>query len=329
MHLHVRDGEMLQLVAPMSARNFAGAVIMPNLVQPVANLQAMHTYAERVREAANDSHFTLFMTLFFRNYSEKELRAAQNMPNFFGIKLYPAGVTTNSDEGVRSLRAVESTLRHMEELGIPLLVHGESQGFVLDREAEFLPVYRRLAEQFPKLLICMEHITTAAAIQLLNEHENLCATVTLHHLELTLDDVLGGMMKPHLFCKPVAKREDDREALLQAVLSGHPRVMFGSDSAPHPVHKKECCECAAGIFSAPVALCCLAKIFAEHGAIDKLQAFVSDNACRRYNLIPSKKKVILCDTPMQVPMEYCGYGQKITPLHAGEQVPWSIKNVEV
>lgn len=328
MHLHVRDGEMLQLVAPLSARDFAGAVIMPNLVPPVADVQALRAYAERVQRALCGAHFAPLMTLFFRNYSEAELRAAQTIPGFFGVKLYPAGVTTNSDDGVRSLQAVEPTLRCMEILGIPLLVHGESHGFVMDREEQFLPVYRHLAEQFPKLSICMEHITTSAAVRLLNEYENLCATITLHHLELTLDDVLGGALKPHLFCKPVAKREEDREALLQAALSGHPRVMFGSDSAPHPIRKKECSGCAAGVFSAPVALPGLARLFAEHHATDQLQAFVSGNACRRYGLTPPAKKVVLRDIPMPVPVNYRSFGQSVVPLYAGEEFPWSVCAVQ-
>lgn len=152
----------------------------------------------------------------------------------FGIKLYPAGATTNSEGGVKAMKDAEATLSIMQEMDIPLLVHGESHGFVMDREAEFLDVYRDLATRFPRLTICMEHITTAAAVQLLDEFENLAATVTLQHLLITLDDVAGGMLRPHLFCKPIAKRPEDREALLQAALSGHPRLMFGSDSAPIP-----------------------------------------------------------------------------------------------
>lgn len=323
MHLHVRDGEMMRLVAPLSAQYFAGAVIMPNLVPPVVDEQSLRAYAARVKNAADDASFLPLMTLFFRNYSESDLRVAKTIPGFFAVKLYPAGVTTNSDMGVQSLRTAEPTLRSMEELDIPLLVHGESHGFVMDREAEFLPAYRYLAEQFPKLRICMEHITTAAAAHVLDEYENLSATITLHHLEFTLDDVLGTAMKPHLFCKPIAKREEDREALLQLALSAHPRVMFGSDSAPHPQHRKECYDCSAGVFSAPVALAGLAKIFARHRALDKLQAFVCDNACRLYGLHPPTKKVLLRNTPLHVPMQYCSYGQSVVPLYAGEQIPWS------
>ena len=327
MHLHVRDGEMLRLVAPLSS-HFAGAVIMPNLVPPVTSAAAMQAYGERIDAAMGGVPFTRLMTLFFRPYTAAELEAARTVPGFFGIKLYPAGITTNSEGGLANIADAEPTLRLMEEMGIPLLVHGESHGFVMDREAEFLPVYRSLAQSYPRLRICMEHITTAAALHLLEEHENLCATVTLQHLLITLDDVVGGSMRPHLFCKPIAKRETDRAALLAAVLGGHPRLMFGSDSAPHPLHKKECCGCAAGVFTAPVALPRLAALFAEHGAVDKLQAFVSGNARALYGIRPVPRRVILRDEPMAVPAAYRSFGQQVVPMYAGETLPWSCTSTE-
>lgn len=323
MHLHLRDGDMLRLVAPLSA-DFAGAVIMPNLVPPVTGAAALQAYSERIDTAMGGIPFTRLMTLFFKSYSAAELESARALPEFFGIKLYPAGITTNSEGGLADMAAAAPTLHLMEDMGIPLLVHGESHGFVMDREAEFLPIYRSLAQRFPKLRICMEHITTAAALQLLEEHENLCATVTLQHLLITLDDVVGGSMQPHLFCKPIAKREEDRSALLRAALSGHPRLMFGSDSAPHPQHKKECCGCAAGVFTAPLALPRLAALFAEHGAADKLQDFVSGNACRLYHLHPVPRRITLRDTPMRIPAAYRSYGQRVVPMHAGETLSWSI-----
>ena len=328
MHLHLRDGDMLRLTAPLSAAHFAGAVVMPNLVPPVKDLASLSSYAERVQIATDgvtkNHEFACYMTLFFRAYSATELETVRAQRNFFGIKLYPAGITTNSAEGLVDWTAAEPILKCMEELGIPLLVHGESHGFVMDRESEFLPTYRRLAESYPKLSICMEHITTAGAVKLLGEYENLCATITLHHLLLTLDDVIGGSMRPHLFCKPIAKRAEDRDALLEAALRGNPRVMFGSDSAPHPRHAKECCGCAAGVFTAPIALPCLATLFARHGALDHLQEFVSGNACRRYGLTPPAREVVLRDEPMCVPASYRGYGQTVVPMYAGEEIPWRV-----
>lgn len=325
MHLHLRDGDMLKLTAPLSS-DFAGAVIMPNLVPPVTTPDMMLAYAERIRAAMDGATFTPYMSLFFTALDEKALQAAISTPGFFGFKLYPAGITTNSEGGVSNLAEAERTLKLMEEMGIPLLVHGESHGFVMDREQEFLSVYRHLATAYPKLRISMEHITTAAAVELLDEFPNLCATVTLQHLLITLDDVAGGMLQPHLFCKPIAKRPADREALLQAALNGHPRLMFGSDSAPHPRCKKEACGCAAGVFTSPVALPKLAELFTTHGVADKLQGFISGNACRLYGLKPASKQVTLCDTPMQVPARYRSYGQEVVPMYAGQTLPWSIKN---
>ena len=324
MHLHLRDGEMARLVTPCSARTFAGAVIMPNLVPPVTDAAAMQNYAERILQAADGCDFRPYMTLFFKNQTRQELETALANPLFFGLKLYPAGVTTNSEGGVKNLGETGTTLHLMEEMGIPLLIHGESHGFVMDREQDFLPVYRNLATRFPKLKISMEHITTAAALELLDAHENLHATVTLQHLLITLDDLAGGMLKPHLFCKPIAKRPADRDALLQAALSGHPKLMFGSDSAPHPIHKKECCGCAAGVFTAPFALAKLAETFATHQSLDNLQAFVSGNARRIYALTPPDKTVTLVDTPMTIPAAYRGYGQEIVPMDAGHTIGWSV-----
>ncbi|MEG1507600.1 MAG: dihydroorotase [Akkermansia sp.] len=330
MHLHLRDGDMLRLVTPLSATSFAGAVIMPNLVPPVITKEGLDQYRTRILSACNiddglnPENFMPYMTLFFRNYTERELLAVRD--SIFGIKLYPAGATTNSDGGVRAMDEATPTLALMEEMGIPLLVHGESHGFVMDREEEFLSVYRKLAERFPKLTISMEHITTASAVKLLDEYENLHATVTLQHLLITLDDVAGGMLQPHLFCKPIAKRPKDREALLTAALSGHPRLMFGSDSAPHPIHAKESCGCAAGVFTAPIALPKLAELFAKHGALDQLQGFVSGHACSLYGLTPPSKKVILSSEPMIIPISYQGYGKTVVPMDAGQTIAWSLQS---
>ncbi len=326
MHLHLRDGEMMRLVAPLSA-DFAGAVIMPNLVPPVTTPAQLTDYAARIDEAMGGAPFSCYMTLFFTPLDEPALLAAKATPGFFGLKLYPAGITTNSEGGISTMAEADRTLKLMEELDIPLLVHGESHGFVMDREAEFLAIYRDLATRYPKLRISMEHITTAAAVKLLDEFENLCATVTLQHLIITLDDVAGGMLRPHLFCKPIAKRPEDREALLQAALSGHPRLMFGSDSAPHPRHKKEACGCAAGVFTAPIALPRLAQLFADHNALAHLQGFVSGNACRLYGLTPVAKGVTLHDVPMEVPAAYRRGNEEVIPMEAGEPIGWSIKSV--
>lgn len=322
MHLHLREGAMLELVAPLSAHAFAGAVIMPNLVPPVDHLARLHAYRAAVEAAVAPHLFRPYMTLFLRPYSEAELLAAR--PHMLGLKLYPEGATTNSAGGVADFLAIEPTLELMERLGLPLLVHGESHGFVLDREAEFLPTYARWAKRFPRLTIVMEHITTAGAVALLDEYPNLYATVTLHHLLITLDDLAGGLLNPHLFCKPIAKRPADRAALLGAALRAHPKLMLGSDSAPHPVERKEAAGCAAGVFSAPVLLPLLAELFAQHDALEQLQGFVSDNARRIYGIEPPAKQVVLSESAWTVPERYGA----VVPLYAGQRLNWQVVAVE-
>ena len=221
MHLHLRDKQMLELTAPLSARDFRAAVIMPNLIPPLCDLQNLKAYKMRIIQACKNENFTPLMTLFFKNYDEKFLRSAKD--EIFGIKLYPAGVTTNSSNGVSSfeLENLKPTLEAMSDLNIPLLVHGETGDFVMDRESNFAKIYENLAKHFPRLKIVMEHITTKTLCKLLKDYENLYATITLHHLILTLDDVLGGKMNPHLFCKPIAKRYEDKEALCELAFSGY------------------------------------------------------------------------------------------------------------
>ena len=317
MHLHLRQGAMLNTVAPSSAELFAGAVIMPNLVPPVTTLDMVLRYRHEILSAAGRSDFAPLMTLFFRGYSRDELIRARD--HIVGIKLYPEGITTNSSHGVRDIRDHHATLRTMEELRIPLLVHGETHGFVMDREREFLGVYEQLANAYPDLMIVMEHITSAEAVHLLDAHKNLFATVTLHHLLLTLDDMAGGLLNPHLFCKPILKRPEDRDALQCAVLGGHPKLSFGSDSAPHPVDKKECCGCAAGVFTAPVSLAMRAEFFDRHGQRNRLQGFVSDIARRNYRIHPPAKQVALERIPWTIP-DRIG---SVVPFMAGHTLPWS------
>lgn len=321
MHIHFRQDKMLRVVAPLSADHFAGGVIMPNLLPPVDSLDRLLWYTNEVRSACSGHAFEPYMTLFFRDYTRQELEAAK--PHIIGIKLYPAGATTNSEGGVREIMSMAHVFEAMQDLDIPLLVHGETHGFVMDREAEFCEVYRALATMFPRLRITMEHITTAKAVGLLDEFENLRATVTPHHLIITLDDVAGGFLNPHLFCKPIAKRPEDRAALLQAALSAHPKLMMGSDSAPHTRDKKECPGCAAGVFTAPILLPMLAELFAKHDALQNLQAFVSDTAQRLYNVKPPAKTVVLVDEPMTIPAMY----GTVVPMWAGRSLSWSVQSV--
>lgn len=321
MHLHFREGAMAQTVIPLSSYSFAGGVIMPNLVPAVNNMQRLQGYIQEIKSNLGQDIFELYMTVFFKNYSYQELEKLK--PYILGVKLYPAGVTTNSEDGVAALTQAETTMKYMEELSIPLLVHGETHGFVMDREKLFLPTFEHLAQKFPQLKIIMEHITTADAVALLDQYPNLYATVTLHHLIITLDNLAGGLLRPHLFCKPIAKRPEDRAALLNAALNAHPKLMFGSDSAPHPIDKKEACGCAAGIFTAPIALQALVELFDKHQALPNLQAFVSDNAQRIYDIKPPQKSVTLATKPFKVPESY----DNVIPMFANQEISWSIVQI--
>lgn len=325
MHLHLRDGEMLENIAKASAHTFSGAIIMPNLVPPVSTKEEVLAYKQRIMAAIGEEHFTPYMTLFFKpSYDRSFLESLKDV--ITAIKLYPAGITTNSEGGVSGFDVEElrPALEAMSELNIPLCVHGETNGFVMDREAEFVSIYEKLATAFPKLKIIMEHITTKESVEALDKFENLYATITLHHLLITLDDVAGGMLKPHLFCKPIAKRPEDRSALLKVALEAHPKVMFGSDSAPHPKHAKESCGCAAGVFTAPIALQVLAELFEKENASEEnLQAFVSGNAQHIYGVTPPKKTIVLEKRPFKVPSDYNG----VVPMYADEEIAYSIRNV--
>lgn len=326
MHLHLRDEAMLNLVGPLSSDTFSGAIIMPNLVPPVSTKEALLAYKSRILKACNNDAFNPYMTLFFKpTYTKAFLESVKD--ELTAIKLYPAGITTNSEGGVSGFDVDElrPTLDAMSELQIPLCIHGETNGFVMDREAEFVSIYAMLATNFPKLKIIMEHITTKESVEALDKFENLYATITLHHLLITLDDLAGGMLQPHLFCKPITKRPEDREALLKAALNGHPKVMFGSDSAPHPQHAKEACGCAAGVFTAPIALQVLTELFVKESTIENLQAFVSGNAQKIYTNIEVPQKTITLEKQLfKVPNKY----GDVVPMYAGEMLQYTISNIE-
>jgi dihydroorotase len=313
MHLHIREGEMLKKVLPWSEKYFSAAVIMPNLIPPVDNKDRLINYKNEILE--NSNNFKPLMNLFMREYSEDELLDLAE--EIFAIKLYPAGITTNSESGVKSIEKIYPVLEAMQELGIVLSVHGETDGFVLDREREFKSIYIKLAKDFPKLKIIMEHVSTKDLLELLDEYENLYATITLHHLLLTLDDVIGGRLNPHLFCKPILKTPSDREAIQKIVKSAHKKVMFGSDSAPHPI--KEKLKGAAGIFSAPVILPALAEFFEDD--IDTFQKFISTNAIENFNLQVPYKEIELEKREWVAPYLV----GDVKPMWAGKRFKYCIK----
>lgn len=319
MHVHFRQDEMCKMVAPLTAESFSGALIMPNTIPPLKTKDQLNEYIEKIEEATSGFEFTPYYTLFFNNdLTEADLEKA------LAIKLYPDGITTNSDGGVAEYDdpKVLRVMSMMEEMNIPLCVHGETNGFVMDREKEFLLRYNFWAQKFPNLKIIMEHITTRDAVQMCFWYENLFATITAHHLFITLDDVIGGMISPHNFCKPIAKRPEDRESLIEAAIGNSDKFMLGTDSAPHEKNKKESsCGCA-GVFTAPIALQLMAQLFSIHldDPQHRLQQFASDNAKKIYGINPVSKTITLKKKPFIVPEMY----GTVVPFMAGKELEWSL-----
>lgn len=324
MHLHLRQDEMLEKITYLSSENFSDALIMPNTNPPITNKKQLDDYYEKIIENKWNNNFQPHLTLFFNeNLNYDSLKKIKD--KIIAIKLYPAWITTNSKWWVEEvdIGKLWHIFQAMSDLKIPLCVHWETNWFVMDREGEFTKIYEQLASNFPGLKIIMEHITTKEAANLLDKYENLHATVTLHHLMMTLDDVVWWLMIPHNFCKPIAKRPEDKQELRKKVFQAHPKIMFGSDSAPHPVDKKESYWCAAGVFTSPIALQMLTQLFEDYSNFENLQKFVSENAQNIYNITPVNKKVILEKTSFQVPNKY----YDVVPFKSWEKINWSIKEV--
>ncbi len=299
-HLHLRDGEMLQGILPYSAADFGRAIIMPNLVPPVVRGDDARAYRERILAALPDgSDFEPLMTLYLTETTDPDDVAASAESGLISaVKLYPAGATTNSDSGVRDIEVVIPVLERMAEVDLPLCVHGEvtdSDIDIFDREAVFIdrvldPVRRRV----PGLRVVMEHITTEDGVNyVLDAEADLGATITTHHLIINRNHILAGGIRPHYYCLPVAKREKHRLALRSAATSGDGRFFLGTDSAPHAVDAKEsACGCA-GIFTAINTMSCLAHVFEEEDALDRLEAFASLNGPAFYDLAPNAETITL------------------------------------
>ena len=299
-HLHLRDGAMMEGVLPESARHFARAIIMPNLVPPVVTGAQAAAYRDRILTALPEGMtFEPLMTLYLTEATDPaDVVAAATSGIIKAVKLYPAGATTNSDSGVRDIEKVRGVLDAMAEIGLPLCVHGEvtrPEIDIFDREAVFIEeVLDPLRRATPGLRVVMEHITTAEAAAYAAEGgEDLAATITVQHLMLDRNDMLVGGMRPHYYCLPILKRGTHRPKLVEAATSGSPRFFLGTDSAPHAVHRKEAECCAAGCFTAPVALACLAEVFEAADALDRLDGFVARHGPAFYRLPVNDGSVVL------------------------------------
>jgi dihydroorotase len=329
-HLHLRDGATLAAVVGHSARRFGRAIVMPNLKPAIRTTQQALHYRERILEAAPEGNFEPLMTLYLTDDTPpEEIARAKLSGRVHGVKLYPAGATTHSDEGVTRLSRCFHTLEKMQELDMPLLVHGESTDpaiDVFDRETVFIEeTLGPLIERFPGLKIVLEHITTRGAVQFVEVMgPNVAATITAHHLLLNRNALFMGGIRPHHYCLPVLKREEHREALVEAAISGNPKFFLGTDSAPHARAAKEAACGCAGIFTAHAALELYATAFEEAGALDKLEGFASLHGARFYGLPVSEDTVTLLREEWTVPDELDFGDGKLVPLRAGETLPWKL-----
>lgn len=332
-HLHVRDGAQLASVVPFTARQFARAIIMPNLKPPVTTVEQASTYRQRILEAVPQSiRFEPLMTLYLTDgTSPSTIRAAKQCGFVFGAKLYPAGATTHSDAGVTSIEKIFPALAAMEEVGLVLQVHGEVTNAdvdVFDREAVFIDrILARIVEKFPKLRIVFEHVTTREAVQFVQSaRDGVGATITPQHLLLNRNAIFQGGIRPHHYCLPVLKREQDRAALIAAATSDDPRFFLGTDSAPHAKHTKEhACGCA-GIFSAHAAIELYAEAFERADRLAVLQAFASQRGADFYGLPRNTDSITLNRTEWTVPASYSFASDELVPFRSGETIAWRLQS---
>lgn len=333
-HLHLRDGEALKAVLADSARQFARAMIMPNLRPPVTNTALALAYRQRILAALPSGlHFEPLMTLYLTdNTSAEEIRTAVASGMVQGVKFYPAGATTNSDSGVTDLAHCQQALAEMEKLGLPLLVHAEvtdAQVDVFDRERVFIERHMvAIIKDYPALKVVFEHITTKdAADFVLHTPSNVAATITAHHLLMNRNAMFVGGIQPHHYCLPILKREEHRQALLRVATSGNAKFFLGTDSAPHAKHTKEAACGCAGMYTAHTAMELYAEAFDAVGALDKLEGFASFYGADFYGLPRNTGRIQLHRQSWTVPASLPFADDSIVPLRAGQPVAWKMQSL--
>ena len=329
-HVHLRDGAMLTDVVNYTARQFARAIVMPNLTPPVTTVAAGIAYRQRIIDAVDPSlNFTPLMVCYLTDTIDaNEVARGHAEGVFTACKLYPANATTNSSHGVTDIKNIYPVLEAMQRIGMPLLVHGEvthQDVDIFDREAVFIDdVLQDVIKDFPDLKIVFEHITTAEAAAFVTAAgPNIAATITPHHLEFNRNAIFQGGIRPHYYCLPIAKREKHRLALRKAAVSGSPKFFLGTDTAPHTIEAKQsACGCA-GLFNAPYALEAYAKVFDEENALDRLEGFASEFGPRFYGLPLNEGKVTLTRKEVSVPDTLDVMDTQIVPFHSGGTLPWT------
>ncbi len=329
-HVHFREGDMLQYTVPATAQHFRRALAMPNLEKPLTSLDALLAYQAHIKHAARDfADFEPYVTFYLNETVLPEmLLAAKAYPFILGGKLYPAGVTTHSAQGARSIRALYPVFEAMQASDLVLQIHGEEiSGDIFDREALFIETHlKRILRDFPKLRVVLEHISTQAAVECVEKGpETLAATITAHHLLYNRNQLLAGGIRPHYYCLPILKRERDQRALQVAATSGNPKFFAGTDSAPHGKNQKECASGCAGIYSAPFALSMYAEVFEAMHALDLLNLFLSRFGADFYKLPVSDSSVELVRKTTQVPEKLAFGAVTVVPVHAGGVFSWSVR----
>lgn len=328
-HIHLRDGSALQHTVADASRYFGRAIVMPNLTPPVITTRDALQYRERILSQlpAHRNWQPLMVLYLTDNTSPADIAEAGNCEHIYAAKLYPAGATTHSDSGVTDLQALSPVLESMEKLGLPLLIHGEVTDpatDIFDREALFIEnTLIPMTQRFPGLKIVLEHITTADAVDFINAATTqIAATITAHHLLFNRNHMLAGGIRPHYYCLPILKKSHHQQKLLAAATSGSEKFFLGTDSAPHPTHKKESeCGCA-GCYTAYAALELYAEAFERNQALDRLEGFASEYGPRFYGLAPNSARVRLYKSPHRVPEQLLLGHESLRPLLAGETLQW-------
>ncbi len=329
-HVHLRDGEMLNFCADYTARQFARAIVMPNLSPPITTEAMGAAYRDRIYAALPEGReFTPLMTAYLTDTIDPdEVARGFKSGVFTACKLYPANATTNSAAGVTDVKKIYPVLKKMQEIDMPLLVHGEVVSpdiDIFDREAVFLEqILGPALKAFPRLRVVLEHITTEDSVRFIEDGpDTVAATITAHHLRIDRNDMFKGGLRPHAYCLPVAKRAYHKEALRKAAVSGNPKFFLGTDTAPHQKKDKEAACGCAGIFSAPNALESYAQTFEEMGALDRLEGFASEFGPRFYQMPMNEGQVTLTRKAQPIPDLMTAPGIEIVPFHAGEEMNWT------
>ena len=330
-HVHLRDGDALKTTVTDISRYFGRAIVMPNLVPPVTNAEIAKDYHQRIMAENPAEHFQPLMVLYLTdNTTADDIKAAKESGIVYAAKLYPAGATTNSSSGVTSVDNISTVLAAMQEVDMPLLIHGEvtdNHIDIFDREAVFIDtILQPLVANYPNLKVVLEHITTKNAVEFVQQaNENVAATITVHHLLYNRNHMLVGGIRPHYFCLPILKRNIHQQALIEAATSGSDKFFLGTDSAPHPKHAKEsACGCA-GAYTAHAAIELYAEVFEQENALDKLEGFASLHGPKFYNLPVNSDKITLEKTSWNVPETLSFGNDVVVPIRSNDTIAWQVK----